>query len=122
MKKKSLVLAMVLVLCLAMVTGCGGKKDALSGTTWELSGGEALGQKVSKEQLKTKIGDKEYTIDFKTGGKVSMNMGGQKGDGKYTVEDKKVTLKDNTTEYECTLDGDELSLEVSSIKLIFSKK
>ncbi|BBF43055.1 hypothetical protein lbkm_1741 [Lachnospiraceae bacterium KM106-2] len=94
--------------------------DTLKDTEWELSGGEAAGIKVTKEQLKKQVG--KMTLKFKADGIASMSAKDQKGDCNYKLDGNKLTLEESGSSFEGTVEGDKITLEMSGVKLFFKKK
>ncbi len=128
MKKRILSLAMVAMLMIslcAMLTACGGSNDGLAGTKWTLSGGEMAGVEVTAEQLQAALGD--CTMEFKSGGKVSLVAAGQTSEGTYTVDGDTIKMTDDSgAEIDIAKSGDTLTMTQdfsgSAITMTFKKQ
>ena len=97
--KKFLALVMILAMGICVLTACGGKKDALSGT-WV-------------EENNTDYGT--VTWDFDGSGKCSLKNDYFSGDGEYTIKDDstvniKIDIWDAAKDYTYEISGDELKL------------
>lgn len=117
MKKKFVLLLACLMVFALVLTGCGG--SGVVGTTWKLDRGEASGVTVNAELLKSTVGD--MSIAFKDEKTCEMTVMGATAEGTYTLNGDKLVLTFNGSDQEATLDGNEITMEQSGIKIIFKK-
>ena len=121
--KRTICVAFVLILALALVA-CGAPADALTGTTWKLTGGEAMDMEMGEDDVEALVGT--MTLSFQKGGKVTVELNEQKASSKYTVDGDTVTLSDPSgtmtakfTDTEMRLDQEQ---EGVTVTLIFTKQ
>ena len=120
-KKKVGLLTLVMVLTLSLLVACGGggsKDNAIVGT-WKISQVESGGEFVDLEEFEAQTGiNFDITFDFKTNGKVSMDMMGQKYDGEYKLTGDKLVIDGVEVDYT----GDKITIEESGTKMVLVKK
>lgn len=120
MKKKFVLLLACLMVFALVLTGCGSK--GIVGTTWKLDRGEASGITLNVDTLKGAIGDMaDMSITFTDEKNCEVVSAGNTGRATYTLDDDKLVIFDVNSYLEGTMDGNEFSIDVSGIKLIFKK-
>ena len=120
-KKRISLLLLVLVLAISVFAACGkgGNKDNAIVGTWKVSQVESDGQFVDLEEFEAQTGvNFDITFDFKTDGKVSMDMMGQKYDGEYKLTGDKLVIDGVEVDYT----GDKITIEESGTKMVLVKK
>ncbi|MEG0662571.1 MAG: hypothetical protein RR472_04770 [Anaerovoracaceae bacterium] len=87
--KKLLVLFVVLALLMTGIVGCGGKaENSKYEGKWIATYAEAYGLTVEVKEI---MGD-DMRMELKGGGKMTMDVSGQSGSGKWSVEGDQFTL------------------------------
>ena len=121
--KRTICVALVGILALALVA-CGAASDELTGTSWKLTGGEAMGMQMGEEDVASFVGS--MSLEFLTGGKVEFDLNGEKGRSNYTLSGNTVTLKDSAGSMSASINGDEMRMEQTQdgivVTLIFTKQ
>ena len=116
--KRTLCVVLIGILALALVA-CGAASDALTGTTWKLTGGEAMGMEMGEEDVQSFVGS--MSLQFLKGGKVEIDFNGEKGRSGYTLSGDTVTIKDISTVH-----GDEMRVDQTqdgiTVTLVFTKQ
>ena len=129
LSKLGTVMLCVIVCCLVF-TGCSGNGDPLAGN-WSVESASvassasegAVDNKLDQEELMKQLGVDKMTMTFKDG-KVDMLFGETESEGTYTLEDNKVVIQDteSNTKLEGTLDGNTLTIQQGTGKLLFKKQ
>lgn len=117
------------VFCMT-IAGCSSNKDPLAGT-WSIDKAsiassvseEAVGKEFDRSELLDKLKITQMSMTFKDG-KVDMLFGETESEGTYTLKDGVVTIEGTESEgkLEGKLEGDTLTLEKDTGKLIFKKQ
>ena len=120
MKKRITALALVCMLSLASLVGCGGGGNAYAGTTWELTRAEAYGVTMEGEMLDSTVG--EMSIKFIDDTKLEISGMGRSGEATYTLDGDKIMVTEGSQTMEFTVADEEISFEMSGVKMYFTKK
>ena len=122
MMKKTVCVALIALLALMMVA-CGAS-DEMTGTSWKLTGGEAMGVEMAEADIESIVGS--MSMEFQKGGIVVVDLNGEEGKASYTLKDNLVTIVDLTGTMEATVEGDKMSLVQEQggveVTLIFTKQ
>lgn len=120
--KKIVACLFVVVLSFAMLSGCS-SKPSLDGT-WKLTKSTMGDTEISVEKLK-EFGVKVMELKL-ADGKITIDVGGETVEGTYTLDGKKITIKETGVEnenlMEGTIDGKELKINDGSMTLYFEKE
>ena len=120
--KKTVCVALIALLALMMVA-CGAS-DEMTGTSWKLTGGEAMGVEMAEADIESIVGS--MSMAFQKGGIVVVDLNGEEGKASYTLKDNLVTIEDLTGTMEATVEGDKMSLVQEQggveVTLIFTKQ
>ena len=121
--KRTICVAFVLVLALALVA-CGAPDNALTGTTWKLTGGEAMDMEMGESDIESLVGT--MVLSFEKGGKVSVDLNGEKASSKYSVEGDTVTITDASGTMTAKFSDTEMRIDQEqegvTVTLIFTKQ
>ena len=119
-------LAACLALMLVLFTACGGglAPEELAGT-WKMTGGEAMGQTITMEELKAQGVDVQMTLNFKDDKNVEIEVvnGGvsQKDTVAYTFENGTVTVSQQGATLIFELENDTLRVDAGGATLILER-
>lgn len=130
LSKLATVMLCIVVFCFVF-TGCFGNSDPLAGN-WSVesasvassaSSGAVDTKQLDQKELMKQLGVDKMTMTFKNG-KVDMLFGETESEGTYTLEDRKVVIQDteSNTKLEGTLDGNTLTIQQGTGKLLFKKQ
>lgn len=126
MKKKiSLLVVVTLIISMLSMTGCGGgsgetEKSPCEGK-WLAVSAQAMGISVPVEES---FGG-SFELDVKSGGKVTVTVGEDTGDGEWSLEEDQFTLGLEGEEMIGTLDGDTIifdNMMDMDVKVIFARE
>lgn len=120
MKKKLALLLSCMVLCAMVLVGCGGGGNAYAGTTWELTRAEAYGVTMEGEMLDSTVG--EMSIKFIDDTKLEISGMGTSREATYTLDGDKIMVTEGSQTMEFTVADEEISFEMSGVKMYFTKK
>lgn len=104
----------------AVLVGCGGGGNAYAGTTWELTRAEAYGVTMEGEMLDSTVG--EMSIKFIDDTKLEISGMGRSGEATYTLDGDKIMVTEGSQTMEFTVADEEISFEMSGVKMYFTKK
>jgi hypothetical protein len=108
----TIVAAIVVILVIVLNSG-----TSLIGK-WSITGAREGDGEVSMDLLKS-LGMNNYTIEFKDGGKGTMNTG--TGEHEFTYDKDKKTINADGETIEYKIDGKELSLTQDGFTMFFEK-
>ena len=108
----AIVAAIVVILVIVLNSG-----TSLIGK-WSITGAKEGDAEVSMDLLKS-LGMNNYTIEFKDGGKGTMNTG--TGEHEFTYDKDKKTINADGETIEYKIDGKELSLTQDGFTMFFEK-
>ena len=103
------ILAFTMILSMLMLTACNDKgvSDDPNLGVWKATTGEMLGISIEVADM---FG-KGFTIELKAGGKCSLNVDGEKANGKWTLDGVEITVKGGGIDCEGRLENGKLTLE-----------
>lgn len=108
MKRVLSVLAAAMLICgLVLLSGCGEKDDpqAKYYGKWMIKSASMSGVKMDAKQLKKYNGGKDPGyIELKSGGKCKIELFGEKGSAKWSLEDETITVDDGQSKLEGKVD------------------
>ena len=118
MKKFSFIIVMMIIL--TMLAGCGGSGEATGYEGKYVSvSGEMMGVELTGEDIAG------WSIELNNGGKGKMDIDGESGNIKWTLEDKTITVTVDGEEMKGVFEDDKLVFEDilgSGMKLTFAKE
>lgn len=124
MKNTSRIITLILVAILAFsLAACGKTGDGNIVGSWKADRLEMSGITVSLSDYEKTTGQNmEYTLEFKEDGTLTGDTYGAPVEGTYNVNGSNVDVKINDVTQVFKLSGNELILEIETVKLILIKK
>ena len=120
MKKKLTLLLALVLLCASVLTACSKSSD-VTGTVWELTGGEMQGQKLTSDLIELAFG--KFTYEFNKDGVLVITIGDESVDASWTQDGSEITIKPgNGNSATAEIDGNKLTMMIDSDKMVFTKK
>ena len=125
MKKKMAILLLGIIAAVAVLAGCGGKKEAGSPVVgdYKLASVESGGMTVDVDEYKEMMGDDslDMSISIKSDGTFSIDAAGQSGEGTWEYKEPVCTLTIDGEPQECQYEDGVLTMDFSGVKMNIEK-
>ena len=113
--RRVLSVLVVAVMVFALV-GCGGSDSKYVGK-WKLTKASYAGIEMTAEEM-----GMDASMDIKSGGKVVLDLDGDKSEGKWEEKDGKLVITDDTdVEVTAEMKDNAIVLEYSGVNMVFEK-